>query len=661
MISRLKLFKLFEFVTGLRAVYLILLLVFIPLTNAISQSDHAEETIIPIRPVFPVVRSEKDRSSAALPDTILPISSLNGVSSSPAYAFYKNLEEAAGKTYLTRKLHNLIIQRRVGLFEDLSDQPREAAFEPYAGKTIKSITIQKLDVFGTNIEVDEDYVESPFLERIGNRLHFKTNTKIIERNLLFEEGEKLDPETLADNERLLRNLLQIEDARIYVYEDIFQPGMVDLVVMTRDYWSKGFNIEMQEVDQGIMEFYDRNVFGLGREAQFNLHFNNSESPSFGYEGVFRAVNLYGTFIDGRIHAYSIFDDKLFQISFSRSFYTPNIRYAGGASFSAISIIDNFRYPDTIYYNSPLRYNSHDYWIGRSFPIKKKTANYVRSGIGISARLLSNTFYERPPINENLFYPFHNKNLWLFGLAYTRQNFYRSRYVYGLGQNEDIPTGSIAEFITGFDDNQFFRRYYVGSRFATGFMIKKTAFFFSDISLGSFLNDGNYEQAVFSIQNKFFSPLMRSGKYSRRHFVEMRYALGANRFEEEYLSLSERYGIRGLRSPEMTGLQKLVFNLESVFFSPANILGFRFAYFGFADLGWIGSEKTSVFNTGFYTGFGAGLKVRSELMVFPAVVIRLAFYPVIPADARFDYIYLGTEKSRQPDVFRLQKPDLFRFR
>jgi hypothetical protein len=643
------------------AVFLLPALILFLIFPAFSQVESPEEGFVSMKPVVPIVRSETGESFYELPDSIIPINSISGDRSSSIYSFYKNLEEAANKTFLTKKLHNLVMQRRVLFSEDLSDQPREAAFEPFSGKTIKSITIQKLDVFGTNIDVEEDYVESPFLERIGNRLHFKTNTKIIESNLLFTEGEEIDPETLADNERLLRSLLQIEDARIYVYEDIFQPGMVDLVVMTRDYWSKGFNLEMQEVDEGIMEFYDRNIFGLGREAQFNLHFNNSESPSFGYEGVFRAVNLYGTFIDGRIHAYSIFNDKLFQISFSRSFYTPNIRYAGGASFSAISRIDNFRYPDTIYYNSPLRYNSHDYWIGRSFPIKKKKGDYMRSGVGISARLLSNTFYERPPVTGNLFYPFHNKNLWLFGIAYTRQNFYRSRYVYGLGQNEDIPTGSIAEFIAGFDDNQFFRRYYAGSRFATGFMIKKSAFFFSDISLGSFFNDGNYEQAVFSIQNKFFSPLMRTGKYSRRHFVEMRYSIGGNRFEEEYLSLSERYGIRGLRSPEMIGLQKLVFNLESVFFSPANILGFRFAYFGFADLGWIGSEKTSLFKTGFYGGFGAGLKVRSELMVFPAVVIRLAFYPVIPIDARFEYIYLGTEKARQPDVFRLQKPDLFRFR
>lgn len=605
-----------------------------------------------------VTESNEDNDSLSFFVQRVSDHQLNGINT---FSFYNNLKKAASRTYLTRKLHQLVIRNPNTFTNDESDVQRVVSFEPYNGRTIRNIVFRRLDVFGENIEVGEEIKESMLIERLANSLHVKTATKIIERNLFFKEGDKVDPEKLADNERLLRGLPHIEDARIYVFDDIFQPELVDLIVITRDYWSKGINLELSEVNAGKAEFYDRNLAGLGRELQFNLHFDGSENRSYGYEGIFNATNLYGTFVDGNLQYSNVFDDKLFRISLGRSFYTPNIRYAGGASFSAISRTDNFRYPDTIYYNSPLRYNSQDYWLARSFPLKRRGQNYTRSGIAISGRVQSNIFYDRPPIGDNLSYLFHNKNLWLFGFAWTRQNFYRSRYIYNLGQNEDIPTGSIAEFIGGYEDNQFYGRWYLGSRIATGFVLKKAGFLFSSISLGSFLRNSNYEQSVFAIENKWFSPLVSTGKFNFRQFVHMRYTIGSNRFEDENISLSDRYGIRGLKSTEMTGRQKLVLNLESVFYSPSNVLGFRFAYFAFADFGWIGPETNQVFKGDFYGGVGIGLKVRSELMVFPALVLRLAYYPIVPDGASFQRIFLESDRARQPDVFRLQEPDIYRFR
>ena len=624
--------------------------------------DNPPNTIISLKPIIisdkSVTDSLEDKDSLSF---FVPNVSARQQSGMNTFSFYDNLKKAASKTYLTRKLHRLVIRNPSTFSIDESVAQRVVSFEPYNGRTIRNIVIRRLDVFGENIEVGEEIKESIFIERLANKLHVKTASKIIERNLFFKEGDKVDPEKLADNERLLRSLAHIEDARIYVLEDIFQPELVDLIVMTRDYWSKGINLELSEVNAGKAEFYDRNLAGLGRELQFNLHFDGSENRSYGYEGIINAANLYGTFIDGNLQYSDVFDDKLFMISLGRSFFTPNIRYAGGASFSAISRIDNFRYPDTIYYNSPLRYNSQDYWIARSFSLKRKGENYTRSGIAISGRVQSNIFHDRPPIADNLSYLFHNKNLWLFGFAWTRQNFYRSRYIYKLGQNEDIPTGSIAEFIGGYEDNQFYGRWYLGSRIATGFVLKDAGFLFSSISLGSFLRNSNYEQSVFAIDNKWFSPLVRTGKFNFRQFMQMRYTIGAHRFEDENISISDRFGIRGLRSTEMEGRQKLVMNLESVFYSPSIVLGFRFAYFAFADIGWIGTETTQVFKGDFYGGVGIGLKVRSELMVFPALVLRLAYYPIIPDEASFQRIFLESDRARQPDVFRLQEPDIYRFR
>ncbi len=630
-----------------------------------AQESNQIDISFEFKPIFPQVVSQKyltNELSALDTHNLGPAGryfvTRGGINS---YIFFSNLRQAANRTFLTRKLHDIVMRTEKRLSYDFLTGQREKYFQQFTDKTIRKISIRRLNVFGESIEIGEQLPPGSLVERIGNRLHIKTNTNIIKHNLLFSEGDIINAELLADNERLIRSLRQIEDARIYVMEDPLQPSFVDVVVVTRDYFSKGVDIELNEVNAGVMEFYDRNIAGTGREVQVNVHFDASQYPATGYEAIFQSANLFSTFIDGRLEYMDVFNDRAFRISLNRNFYTPNVKYAGGASFSSISRIDNFTYPDTIYLNHYLKYNSQDYWIARAFPLKRHAEIYTRAGIALSARVQSNVFYERPPISEELFYPFHNKNLWLFGLAWTRQNFYRSRYVYGLGQAEDIPIGSILKFIGGFEDNQFYRRWYLAGRLAGGIVLDKTGFVFASLSLGSFIRNGTYEQAVFSFENKWFSPLLRAGKFNFRQFAQIRYSVGGYRFEDEFITLSGRQGIRGLRSPEMVGRQKLVVNLESVVFSPSNILGLRFAYFTFADFGWIGNESNSVFRTDLYGGVGLGLKVRSELMVFPTLVVRFAYYPVIPTYARFEHIYFGTERLRQPDVFRLEKPDILPFR
>ena len=578
-----------------------------------------------------------------------------------AIEFYRNLRNAAEKTFLTRRLHDLIIRPRTTFPDDFSREAAHNEFSPHEGKTIRQISINRLNIFGEDIEHAGRTTSIAMVERIGNNMHIKTNPSLIRRNLLFEEGDLVDPQVFTDSERLLRGISQIEDARIYLLEDPFLPAVVDVVILTRDFWSKGFDLEFTEPTAGILELYDRNFLGFGRELQINLLFDSEENPQLGYEGMFRAANLYGTFIDGEIRYQRAFNQQLFRVSLDRSFFTPGIKYAGGGSFQLSSRIATLDFIDTVFINQPLSFHMQDYWFGRSFSLKKNNKSSFRSGLVTSARVQRMVFYDRPPISDNLLHRFHNRTLLLTGLAWTRQDFYKSRYVYGLGQSEDIPFGSIVQLTGGFENSQFFKRTYMSSRIAQAFLTDRIGFFFSEVSLGSFFNGSVPEQSVFSMETKWFSPLSRVGKFNMRLFSRLRYLKGENRFEDEFVSLNDELGIRGLRSTELSGNQKLAVNLESVFISPATVLGFRVAWYTFTDFGWIGFGRGGVLKQNFYGGIGMGAKVRSELMVFPSLVLRLAIYPVIPSNARFETIWLGSEKPSQPDMFRAQKPDILPYR
>ena len=93
-------------------------------------------------------------------------------------------------------------------------QNREHSFDVYGGKQIRYVYYNRLKVFGTTIE-DTTVVPNK-LVRFANRLHYDTRTWVIKQSLFFREGDTVNAYKLVDNERYLRRLPFIVDARIYV-------------------------------------------------------------------------------------------------------------------------------------------------------------------------------------------------------------------------------------------------------------------------------------------------------------------------------------------------------------------------------------------------------------------------------------------------------------
>ncbi len=92
---------------------------------------------------------------------------------------------------------------------------RENNFMPYGGKVIRSIYYNQLKVFGTVIE-DTDYSASAKLLRVVNGLHTDTYEWVLRQSLFFKENDTVNAYKMVENERYLRNLPFIQDARLYV-------------------------------------------------------------------------------------------------------------------------------------------------------------------------------------------------------------------------------------------------------------------------------------------------------------------------------------------------------------------------------------------------------------------------------------------------------------
>ena len=77
-----------------------------------------------------------------------------------------------------------------------------------------------------------------------------------------------------------------------------------------------------------------------------------------------------------------------------------------------------------------------------------------------------------------------------------------------------------------------------------------------------------------------------------------------------------------------------------------MLGFKFAPFASADLAHFIPEHNNTSNSGFYSGFGGGIRTRNENLLFGTIELRFMYFP---------------RKTEQYDAFKFTITTNFRFR
>jgi len=132
---------------------------------------------------------------------------------------------------------------------------------------IAAIRIDRDDVFDLD-NPDERHL--PYIW--ANRLHIETREQIIRRELLFDVGDRADPDVLYESERKLRALAFLHDnSRIETMPR--NDGRVDVVVHTRDIWTTKpvASINRSGNDTtGRFSFVEENLLGFGKRLGVSL-------------------------------------------------------------------------------------------------------------------------------------------------------------------------------------------------------------------------------------------------------------------------------------------------------------------------------------------------------------------------------------------------------
>jgi hypothetical protein len=636
-----------------RPAWPLVLLAFLFFDNPLySQERHEGDSVYLTHPSriihVPSARSFFNESSFFLKqDTIIPVRiSINSRST----LFYDSLETKASRYLITKKLYDLLVVSGQTTSSKHISESSLQSFAAYSGKTIRKIIIQRLDVFGTNINnpLSIDQTEA---EAFLNKTHRNTNEFIIRNNLLFSAGDTVSPLILSDNERILRQLPFIDESRIVVIPA--SGGDVDILVLTKDVYSLGANFEYGSVNKGSFTLFEKNILGLGHELKLSLPYDGDLPDSPGFEIEYSVNNIKRSFVNLNLFYFDGLGKKSYGFSLERKLISSNTKYAGGISIREMFTTEDL---DTLPVPEPLKYNLQDYWLSRSFLIHRESVTRLIFG----ARYTNNNVFNHPLILPDSYQYLQKYKMFLGSATISMQKYYKTNLIYGYGRTEDIPYGGLLTITAGKEINESNDRTYAGIYAAIGNSIRPLGYFYTSAGFSSYFG-GATRQGMLLLRTSYFSNLLYLGNFKMRNFLTVDYTRGFDRNTDEFLVYNRENGFSGFRNDSARGAQRLSLGIESVLFSPAYIYGFRFAFFAFADMSLLFGTNEFVRQGEFLSSIGLGIRIRNDNLVFNTLQIRLGYYPNLPPYSRVSYFTVSGEQLLKPDNFDPGPPTVLPYR
>lgn len=555
--------------------------------------------------------------------------------------FYDSLQYRAEKRKITGWLYDMLVSSP-------SVQTDEKAialeyFKSFEGMLISKIEIRSLEVFGPTL-TDTLQTTHKWIEKTANSIHTKSNLKTIEKQLLFKTGDALDPDLMAENERIIRQLSYLKDVRFLIEPDSLYPAFAKVTVLTKDRFSFGISGGISGTKSGNMEVYDKNVLGRGHEISVNFVGHVDKEPKVGVETYYRINNIGGRFTNIELGYLNTYLHEGFVFNLQKPFISSEIKWGYGIIASRLLRTTKITEDHPIELDFPISESYNNFWAGHNFDLNHQHQQSLQLTPSIGIHNLN--FFDVSTVPEGSEHFFANRTLYLAGLTLSQRSYVQDKLIYSYGIIEDIPEGFKQELYYGYDANEFGDRHFVQFFSSNGALLRQKGYLFVSAGANGYIKNGAFEEGLLRTDLRFFTKLRSSGNKKVRLFMNLNYTIGIRRYPLESLSLSGERFIRGFNSTNASGTQRFAFNFEHVVFFPQEFYGFKMAFFSFADMGVIGSDKQFIFEQNYYAGLGVGVRLHNENLVFDTFRLRLAFYPFHPKDMGFvGFIFDEQSKTR----------------
>jgi len=534
------------------------------------------------------------------------------------------------KKAITGKSIPMTDSSRIYIFNNI------ATLTSYAGKRINSITIEQQN-FLSSIDSKESNLKDIF-SKIGNKLQSNSKKRAIRENIFFKEWDLFDPSIIAYNEKWLRDLSYIQDAKILAMITPYDTNQVDVIVVTKDLFSYGGELLINNKDAYAAKLNNINFLGTGNSIQINQNFENQRSPKSGWGYDVGLSNFLGTFISinagvnqfGNNISNNVLSARKNYISVQRPILHPNSKWLGGMEYLETENENVFPGKWDTIFDQQLNYNlkHKDIWIGYQLTKQSKRIKLNEYKQFIQYRYLENDFRARP-IDYLLQLDRNYQNLKANFLSFTlvRQSVYRTRYLYGLGRYEDLPIGQSLTWTTGYSQIEKDRSAYLGFKFEQYKLSKKE----------------NYNHVIANIATSYINKSLQDIRFlsSLEQFSKLKYLNNGLRYRQilnlsftqtlknkynEALRINSIFGIPQLNREQIKGGTRLSANWETVLYNNRAIWGFKSAPFVFGNLTYIRAVGNPILKGDIYTAIGSGMRIRNENLIFGTIELKGFYFP-----------------------------------
>ena len=539
-------------------------------------------------------------------------------------------------------------------------------FLKFNGKIIRHIELLRLG-FERNIN-DTTIIKNNFGAIVASGLHKNSTTKTISNNLFFKPGDPVNPYLVADNERHLRELVFIQDARILMDSIAGTTDSVDLIVITKDIFSLGGSLDLQTATKVTVQVDNENLWGSGSRLSFGTLFDKKRQPNWGYDFSFLKRNILGSFIDWSIGVQNYkaafnsgrSEETFIYTHFERPLVTPYIPWVGGGDLSIHATTNNYLVDSLYKSNFKYHYRNVDLWYGYNFGSKRLLYKNAQSRTRkfIALRSFSQQFTDKPAINYLQYdYRYANSMGLLGAINVFRQEAYRTNFIYGFGRNEDVPEGFSASFIAGWSRMQERTRPYYGVEALRSHFNKRGFYTMYTVKLGGFVYQKQWEDIDLLFNIDHFTRLNRLGSYWRnRNFYSANYTRQIRPALNQPIFINSIFGLPYFGSTALQGERRITVKGESVFFNMHKYWGFRMAPFVFGDVAVLTPLGLPLSKSDVYSSVGAGLRTRNENLTFGTIELKGFYFPKTIPGMKHYRIEIGTNIRFKYNSTFLRKPD-----
>ena len=131
---------------------------------------------------------------------------------------------------------------------------------------------------------------------------------------------------MSENERILRGLGFIEDSKIYVTELPNTKDTVDILVVTKDNFPIGANVEVLNYNHILLDPYTTNFIGLGHKISGRMIYNEEVDQKFGYGAEYKVENLLGDFVSSTFGFSKTNEHDVYNVEIKKPFVSTEIKF-----------------------------------------------------------------------------------------------------------------------------------------------------------------------------------------------------------------------------------------------------------------------------------------------------------------------------------------------